>query len=511
MLPLVRLWRRAVAFAAGPIGHPRGRAPIRKRDPKLILSELSELLGVWPPDVDGLALNKLRANLEGLDLEITLIPALGQDFRDRGRTRIEVSLPASVPEGFSVLPKILLTSAESPRSIPTGDRHFDPRYLVSGPELFCVAALRHEARRDFLALPDLMLKGGKLSLSLQDLQEDPTILKKTILRLIELVRSIAELTDNETTCARLLETVKSDSSSKARMVACTLVDRTHPSAERTPELLESMLDIVAHEREYFLRREALELLVDRFHDSEETKEALRLATKDGSPDTRLYAALRSPELRHAVLHDLAASGYVPTQIRLDALANFLDLGDAESANALLKLLGTDREKEIREKALDELSQRMEPEELYETMEWMIARAGMYAACTIAAFAVDRLEVERAQSLLIMLLSHKSELARIRTIDYLGKVGTVDAIEILHPLLARPGSIELKQAITDSIAAIRTRYPGRAAGSLALIEEGDQAGALTFNEERGTLTEPEEEAQPPSDDALSKVETLEGLD
>jgi HEAT repeat protein len=80
----------------------------------------------------------------------------------------------------------------------------------------------------------------------------------------------------------------------------------------------------------------------------------------------------------------------------------------------------------------------------------------------------------------MIAAQESDIPQVRAaaVEALGAIGTTAAVPHLRALAERSGTLEfeLRRAVDNAVAKIRSRFPAAGAGQVALAEEGDMSAA-----------------------------------
>jgi hypothetical protein len=213
-----------------------------------------------------------------------------------------------------------------------------------------------------------------------------------------------------------------------------------------------------------------------------TPEALVASTarallSDVSSPVRLQAARQLPAEGRPVLRALAAAVSLETELRVEAL-QALDERGAPDPELLSRLLGSGPP-ELASAALAIIAARrldgLSPAVV------MCAQSEHAAVRAAVAGALGSLPAERAEGVLIQLLSDSSRDVQQASAESLGAIGSVAAVEPLLPLAEGLGRAQLRQAARAAIGRIQSRLGQVEAGRLSLAEERPLAGAVALAE------------------------------
>ena len=364
----------------------------------------------------------------------------GQGQKGRN-TRVDVRFP--VPP--DVQPVILRrrTHARRAGEIEIGDASFDEAFAVKGPLGQVLSLLDAETRRQLIfahAESRVEISAGAFRATQVNEESLPRILP----RLLHIGWRFAQPADVP---RRLAGNVKADPEAGVRLQNLLFLIRELPAAP-------------------------------------ETREALRTACADASPEIRLQAAKGLGAAGRDVLLDLAGS-------RVD------DAVRAEAVSVLDRELSFERTKAILDDALD----RYHPKTARACLE-ALGKSGDAAAVDelgkVLALEHNEVAVAAAQALgatgspaaepaLLLALQREEEDLRVAAASALGRVGTAAAV---LPLAEVAGGSwldrELHRAARQAIADIQSRLSGASPGQLSLT--ATEAGQLSLAQaEAGQLS------------------------
>jgi hypothetical protein len=252
---------------------------------------------------------------------------------------------------------------------------------------------------------------------------------------------------------------------------------------------------------------------------------------DPSPAARIRClrALASPEARapRETVSTVARKALADSDHRVAlAAAGVLPSGDEEVANALLARLRAAPSLEGAQDLFRVLLETAPPSQRDEAINLVLATELGELKLTALEFIAEQklpgwgpkltrtavpVEVTQAVSFakalaacadrsatpaLLELLNHEETSVRRAAAVALGKVGSLDAVEALHPiahaLLVNPW---LKGAARDAINAIQSRQGSAEAGRLTLAEDRSAEGGLSLTEDHQTDEEADFDASP----------------
>jgi hypothetical protein len=233
-----------------------------------------------------------------------------------------------------------------------------------------------------------------------------------------------------------------------------------------------------------VRLQNLLCLIRELPEAPETREALRTACSDGSPEVRLQAAKGLGAEGRDLLLDLAKS-------RAD------DAVRAEAVSSLDRELPFERTKAILDDALDRrlpktaracleaLSKRGDAAAVDELGKVLALDQGELAAA--AAQALGASGSPAAESALLLALQRQEADLQVAAAHALGRVGSVAAVLPLHEAAGSSWlDRELHRAASQAIADIQSRLPGASPGQLSLA--ATEAGHLSLAQaEAGQLS------------------------
>ena len=389
-----------------------------------------------------------RRRLEGLLNGVPVHAEYACVARGEGDTRTIVDTltfsaggDGRIPMGLSVRKDSTLFGV---RDAELGDESFDERVELLRVDAFVCAALSSAARRQAVSLVEA---GGEV--------RQGKIFRRTgggetctLAELVQTLQSFAKLArllevTGESLHGRLASNATSDPSSGVRLqnLRC-LVD----PATRAPAALVASVarPLLADERT------SVRLLAAKQLGSEGVPLLLAIAASEGSRSSLRVDAL-------GALHEQSAPelrGLLPTLLASSTPA---------VACAALSVIAARR--------LEELSSDVER---CAASEHETVRAS--AATTLTA-----LSPEQAEGVLLALLEDTSAEVLRASVQGLGLVGSVAAVEPLLPLARALVPSPLRHAARDAVARIQSRLAPVGAGALTLVSNDDLAGAVALAE------------------------------
>ena len=390
--------------------------------------------------------------LEGFRVKIDIVRRGSGE--DRGSyLRASAGLGGRLPAGVSLTgesDRTTMAKLLSGEDTRTGDPMFDELVDVRGPEVPLRAALSGAARERVLQLIRRggAVKDGAVVLVLEERGQLNSV--AAISWLVEQVVGVArELTAHRGEIQHALAAnAREDRMPEARLLNLKTLAQRYPAA---------------------------------------AAQALTPALSDPDPRLRLWGAARmqGPGAA-AVLAGLVGDVSVDPALRAEALRTLTQTRPyAEVAPSLVVAL-EDAEEKLQREAVAAVG-RFRDASLYERVVRLGPRAGDELAETIAQ-TLGEMGDGRAERPLLLLLARESGAVKAAAATALGLIGTVDAVEPLLPLTkGLLGSERAKEAAREAIRRIQARLGDVAAGSLSLVEEGAQAGALSVAVPSGAVS------------------------
>lgn len=418
---------------------------------KRVWAEVARELGLIQVSDRGVLAPTVRAaTSDGLRVSAEVIRR-----RHGAKTRVEVAAPSLLPETLELRRESLVTAFEKRFDHPdveTGDEAFDRAVFARGHPSLVVALLNAETRDGVLRL---LRAGGWVARGQVVLETHGSLADREKFR-----RHLEELVD----LARRL------------------------CAPRDPAAL--LAANAGRDSLPGVRLRNLELLVERFPERAETKDALRAALEDRDPAVRLHAARSLGPEGHPVLDALACASDTPERIAVEAIRAIGRAVGAQRAAALLDRALAAERRDLALAAVEALGQAGGPRAA-ERLTPLLAEADE----ELAAAAVRGLVATgdpRTPAALVTALDHRGRPVRLAAAAALGQAGGVEAVPALRAAVAaHPTDLGLRRAVAGAIAAIQERA-GASAGQLALAagEAGGLALAEGLDTGRVALTEGE---------------------
>ena len=383
-------------------------------------------------------------------------------------TRVGLRVPG--PPGFKELRIARELSKPGAREIEVGDELFDSTFAVEGPVRLACALLDAEARRLLLsttAESDLVLESELLRAETSDTQ-----LPRILSLLLDLGRRFA----------------------------------------RPVEVAQCLAENALRDPEAGVRLRNLLLLVRALPGEPATREVLRAACADASPQVRLQAAIELRAEGRGVLEELAES-MEDDACSAEALRLVSRELPFERTTAILSQALRRRLIHTAQAALEALG-RSDNAAAVSTLAKVMAREqGELAATAAQALGVTRNAA--AEPPLILALGRDVADLRIAAAKALARVGSVAAVPPLKDAAETfSHDPDLVRAARQAIAEIQSRLPGASPGQLSLA--GAELGQLSLAQaEAGQLslaTDPAGQLSLPPEEAgqLSLSESEEGL-
>jgi hypothetical protein len=248
-----------------------------------------------------------------------------------------------------------------------------------------------------------------------------------------------------------------------------------------------------------VRARNLQLLVDKFGNSEEAKRAVEAAFGDRDPYVRLLgASSERGERGMASFQAIAADLRAPVDVRVMAIERLVSLFKYESAKTLVARALAAPERPLNRVAVVACGAAGDASQLDRICA--LATIGDAALTEDVATALGKLGDKRAEATLVGLLGHETTAVRIAAAAALGLVGSVDAVEPLF-LLGKGllGNPKLREVSRDAICRIQSRLGDAEAGRVSLASVDEAAGAVSLSAGGGEISlSPGEERSTPTD-------------
>jgi hypothetical protein len=365
----------------------------------------------------------------------------------KGRDVLVTAKLQGPPDLAEVVIRRDLVKLPTARAIATGDEHFDRAFLVKGWPPFVLALLEDQVRYMLLRVGGdgrLSLAGGELRLEVAEQRLD-----YVLPRFLNLCQWLIKSRDVPRCLA---ENVRIDTTPGARLQSLSALREVYPGYPSTLE-------------------------------------ALRLASTDANPQTRLQAARELGAEGHDVLLSLAEN------VDDDAL-------NAQAVAALGRPLPFRRGRAILQRALRRRSAATAAACLealgslggvaVPTLAEVMTSEGTELA-VIAARSLGKTGNAAAEPALIEVLARNNPALQAAAAEALGRVGSAEAVLPLQEVAERSvlGS-NLRRTALQAIAEIQARLAGASPGQLSLA--GTEAGQLSLTTDpAGQLSLPPEKA------------------
>jgi HEAT repeat protein len=235
-----------------------------------------------------------------------------------------------------------------------------------------------------------------------------------------------------------------------------------------------------------VRHRNLEILANRFADSEAAKLAAESALDDGDQWVRVLAAtMVRNEKALEILRAVVADPHSSTELRVMALNRLVSKFGYDEAKELVTRAFASRQEEIRRAAIEAASDAGDLSQLEQICA--LAADVVPAIASLVATALGKLGDARAETTLIGLLGHEVIEVRAAAASALGLVGTVRAVVPLLPLTEGILHGELRQAARDAIRKIQSRLGDAEAGRISLAGAEESSGAVSLTTEGGEVS------------------------
>jgi hypothetical protein len=414
----------------------------KSADNALVLRAAATKLGLdYVPHGKSSGIDVLTDRNRGLSLSIC-VGADATEFQIDGGGRWPWELCAGTPHALSSI-----AGSSSAPYVRIGDPGFDANVRIRGDEEYLAARFDEKTRRVLRNFTDV---GGTIAWGKVSLQWHATHLAK----------------DDVTGVAEAMMALA------ARLTA-------HGS---TPRLL---ADNATGDHDPAMRAHCLQLLHDKFADSDAAPRALEAALADRDESVRLLAATldRGPKGLQ-VLRALVADARAEMKARVDALGRCVSIfGYAEARESIESALTSASELKIA--AVAAAGDAADAAQLDRVCA--LAPSSDEALGKAVAAALGKIGDARAEGALIGLLAHAEIPVRVAAAKALWRCGTVRAVE---PLLALTGGLlhaELQEAARDSVRMIQARLVDADAGRLSVAPLDETAGAVSVASEGGEVS------------------------
>lgn len=337
----------------------------------------------------------------------------------------------------------------------TGDVGFDARVRVQGSTLTCRALLDADVRGRYLAaleeLPGLRVENGAVTWSTRRRLSDDDI----------------------------------------RRIAETMVALARSFVPPNP--LAELKKHVLTERVAAVRLRALELLIGRFPEAPETREAVAGAVADADGVVRLKAALVAGSAGHQAIVALAGDDTLAIDRRVEAVRGLAQVDPASALDPIRKAL-KDRRDGLRVAAI-QTAARLKLAEVCPLLGALAPRASREIQNAIVHAVVIMGDLRGESALLALLDEKEAPAVHLLAVNGLASIGTVRAIERLVPFRDQLFAGDLGRSAAESILQIQSRIGGADRGQLtvapgtggSLSMPMHEQGAVTMVDERGKVS------------------------
>jgi hypothetical protein len=233
-----------------------------------------------------------------------------------------------------------------------------------------------------------------------------------------------------------------------------------------------------------VRRRALQVLLARFRDRDETRETCEALLRDRDPALRLMSAQALGHAGLAALSAILADASISADLRAEALDHLSRRGDPDSTGPLVREHLRDRDAPVRKTAI-EAAGRLRDREALPILLSISGRVEDEQKAAIAA-ALGRIGDPSAEDVLIRLLEG-THAVRLEAATALGILGSTRAVEPLGKI-AGSGLLasDAARAASEAIRAIQSRLSGADKGQLTIAPDGAE-GALSIAPRPGAVS------------------------
>lgn len=410
-------------FAVG-----RPALPARAGPSPLALDEVAEHLALPAPSRGA---TKLVGQVHGFTLTV-------EGHSDAARIFLESD--ERIPKWLRIAPAARYRARADDERVTTGDRYFDSLFAVCGPKAEVAALMSSSTRETLTRLLGTEVEDG--TIHFRTTGHDSRMLLIAIDRVVELARVFADSNGYE--LDRVHEGALGDSHPLVRRHLLALLLQRHRGEDRTVETLTRALeDPVA--RNAFLAARAL--------DNEDGRNYLKRFVIIGE---------RNEE-------------------RVEAFEQLLAHEPWDELSPLLETAALASSREMARRATEWLLEHGTPVVFTRLLDRLTPSTAHSDLVIRAATLARGSELER--SLLALLQRFYGDMSTAGTmaaaVTALEEIGTAMSMPWLESLAsgADPAFSEPRRAAKKAISAIRTRARAHA-GALALVDEGDTAGALS---------------------------------
>ena len=398
----------------------------------------ASVVRAWSNELERRGLLAGDERLGGLDVDASVTETPG------GEARVELRFVDGepLPAGAQIQPRSRNGQAR------TGDRAFDERFTFEGPDLVMRAVLDGPTRRAIRRVEGLeILAHDRLAFVSGSLAD--------VGNLAALDDAITGLRDVPADVAARIEVIASTDDVPGVRAECIASLRDHrPSASRWRELRDAMAES---------------------EDSTVRAACLQRFAGDLSDHAFEHVLAYGPE-REEVLVALLAADPPGLDATLQALLEqeplspeyHVDLQCRALAAALFRGLSIDEDKLVEVLRGDESHVAVEA-----VAPWV--SSGPWTEVTLCRLLADAYP----------------HVVRQHAADRLASVGTLSSLSALQQLTRREVRFLTRKAAQSAVAAIRKRHGGDVAGSIAVVGEGTEDGALSAVEQAAALSQVED--------------------